>query len=205
MRKYRSNAASETRTAYGAVLVEGLRSFDETRGLAEEFEPLNERLELAIDARREKERLARQAMARLRVREFLADRAVIALVRAIEARGAPIDLFPEGRRALTSASGRAKLNALHEIVVRVLRCEALADWEPRLRTELRRLGERVAEHELARREQEATLRLEGRVRDEHARAIARIADRVDAAFPDDRGLQKVVFPGADRRSVGGTW
>ncbi len=201
MRIYRDNAASETRAAYGAVLVEGLRGFEETRSLADDFEGLNERLELAADARRERERLARRATARLRIREFFADRAILALAAAADAAGVGEEILPRGDRGVWPATARAKLDRFWELVQRLRRCDALASWQPKLEAELAPLAERVAEHERARRDLEAASRDELALRAEHARAIAGIIDRVKFAFPDDRARQRVVFPQADRRAV----
>ncbi|MBI4615190.1 MAG: hypothetical protein HY720_16365 [Planctomycetes bacterium] len=217
MRKYRINAGSETRIAWGLDSATALTQFEETAGLAAAIRSITEAMIAALASRRALWIPLLVARAILRIADFVADRTIRAFAYAVQTaeggrRGPLFDsIFPDGLQEVVAPAGARQLPQTVSLLERLKNSvargaeEVRVEWLPKLESVVARLQGAVADNERASTAFHEAYANERKVREEHAFAVDRLAGQVRAAFPRDRALQDIVFPVPRRtkRTAGG--
>jgi hypothetical protein len=206
MRKYRLNASSFVRFAYGVELIAGLRTSPETAAMADDFEKRNEELYAQYDKRTQLMLPMLKARARFRIQEVLVDRTIRSAARAAQVadggrRGMiSVAIFPDGLKPVVEPTGRGQLKPTRDLVSRLSDCkldgmdEYRAEWLPRLKDALFALEGAAAAYQSAQEAHDAAFGLEKAMRAQHRLEVDRLMGLVRAAFPDDRAMQDSIFP-----------
>ncbi len=210
MRKYRSNAASDVRVAYGVELVAGLQSFSETAAHAASFEVLNDELDAAYQKRIQLRKPSLKKRAAFRFAQYETDQVIRMFHRAMEIadggrKHGPIAefLFPDGLSPVVAPFGERQIAPTEELIGRVTRCKVpgseglCLEWQPKLEASLAKLRLAADEHKATRKAHIEAFQDEVALRSEHYMAVDKLMGCVRTAFPNDRGRQDLIFPVVD--------
>lgn len=206
MRKYRKNAATPTRTEYGADLVEGLRAFPETAPFSVVLEQRNDELDSALATRLQARRPLVKARAKVRIANFLADTEVRVFARACESadggrRGPVFDAaFPSGVVEVVAPVGKAQAAATQALIDRITQSKlpalvpVKAQWLPKLQASRDLLAAAAQGYQQALQAYQTAFGEEIALRDAHALLVDSLMGQVRATFPGDRDRQDAIFP-----------
>lgn len=215
MRKYRTDANSQERYKYGVELVEGLRFFPETAGLADPFVVVNDSVKDQRQARLDAELAVLPYRARVRFADFEFDGTTRSISKTAEIadggqrgqiHGA---IFPNGLGPVVVPSGEGQVKPGGTFVERFKASnvpgieKVRQEWLPKAEDALAKLvaavdGRRAAYQAVAnaRIAEEVAM-------DDHELAVEKLMGEVRATFPKDRRRWDVIFP-AVRSSRGGS-
>jgi hypothetical protein len=207
MRKYRSNAASDVRIAYGIEACAGLWFFPETATYAPSFESLNDDLDAAFTKRIQLRKPLLEKRAAFRFAQYETDQTIRIVFRAAEIadggrKNGPIVsfLFPEGLGPVVAPHGTRQIPPTERLLADMKRCKVegsaalCSEWTPKLEAVLGKLQSAASAHASARKTYADAFQDEVALRSEHYQAIDKLMGLVRATFPNDRVRQDLVFP-----------